>query len=931
MSAFAASHSSQHPAFNAENHGSEDVRLALQRLNNAACNAVLRSGMAMMVTDPHLADNPIVFVNDACLRLTGYTAEQLLGRNCRLLQGPRTDPDSSRRIAAAVRSGISADAEILNYRSDGTPFLNRLCITPLAGADGSVAFFMATVAEIVSESVASATPAQIAPAADATNERLQAALAGSGLAAAFEWEIAAERIVGDARFAALYGIDPAEALSGISPARFVSQIHPSDRTRMRLAIGGMLRGAELLSREFRLTLPNGKVRWMHARARCLYDADDRPVSFSGALVDIAEQKRVQEQLRVAQTAGGIGTFEYTDGFATVSVSQQFCQLLGLHPSAELPVRTVNNVVLPGDPPLLDPNGARAGGTMGAEIETRIRRPSDGEIRWLARRGEQVDGRPDDETNQPDRFCGVIYDITTAKLVEKQLRFLNETLELRVAESTRERDVVWRTSQDLFVLCDLSGTIRSVNPAWTASLGFRIEDIVGTPFEALVHPDDLPLARAQFAACLNEHRHPIDLRLRAADGGWRRYSWQYSRDNDAFYAAGRDVTERFQLEEQLRQSQKMEAVGQLTGGIAHDFNNLLTGIAGSLELLGTRVAQGRFKDVERYINAAQGAARRAASLTHRLLAFSRRQTLDPKPTDINALLQGLEELVRRTVGPQVAVHTVLAADPWTTMVDPNQLENAVLNLCINARDAMPDGGSITVETANVALDDSAAREHDIPPGHYVSLSVSDTGTGMTPDVIARAFDPFFTTKPIGEGTGLGLSMIYGFMRQSGGQVRIQSEPGRGTVMRLYLPRHLGDDGVDDGAVPDTEGDLRATIGQTVLIVDDEPTVRMLVTEVLEDLGYVAIEAADGSAGLQVLQSDARVDLLVTDVGLPGGLNGRQVADAGRVARPELKVLFITGYAETAVVGNGQLEAGMHVLTKPFAMETLAGRIKTLMDS
>jgi signal transduction histidine kinase/ActR/RegA family two-component response regulator len=390
---------------------------------------------------------------------------------------------------------------------------------------------------------------------------------------------------------------------------------------------------------------------------------------------------------------------------------------------------------------------------------------------------------------------------------------------------------------------------------------------------------------------------------------------------------RDVTEQRLSEEALRQSQKMEAVGQLTGGLAHDFNNLLSGISGNLELLQMRVVQGRINDLERYIAAAQGASKRAAALTHRLLAFTRRQTLDPKPTDLNRLVAGMEELVRRTMGPQIEVEVVGAAGLWMTLVDPNQLENALLNLCINARDAMPDGGRLTVESANKWLDAPAARERELPPGQYVSLCVSDTGTGMTPEVARRAFEPFYTTKPIGMGTGLGLSMIYGFVQQSGGQARINSEAGQGTAVCLYLPRHQGSADAEDQAEKAVAP--RAEQGETVLVVDDEPTVRMLVTEVLTDLGYIAIEAVDGPAGLQVLRSNARIDLLVTDVGLPGGMNGRQVADAARVVRPRLKVLFITGYAENAVLSHGHLDPGMHVLTKPFAMEVLASRIRELI--
>ena len=396
------------------------------------------------------------------------------------------------------------------------------------------------------------------------------------------------------------------------------------------------------------------------------------------------------------------------------------------------------------------------------------------------------------------------------------------------------------------------------------------------------------------------------------------------------ALRQEMAERGKAEEALRQSQKMEAVGQLTGGLAHDFNNLLTGIIGSLDLLKARVAQGRINELDRYITAAQGASRRAAALTHRLLAFSRRQTLDPKPTNLNHLVAGMQELVRRTVGPDIALEVVTAGGIWSSLVDPNQLENALLNLCINARDAMPDGGRLSIETANRWLDERAAREQDLAPGQYVSLCVSDTGSGMSPDVIRRAFDPFFTTKPIGLGTGLGLSMVYGFARQSGGHARIYSEPGQGTMVCIYLPRHLGEEVAADDVSGPTET-ARAGMGETVLVVDDEPTVRMLVTDVLEDLGYTAIEAPNGATALKVLQSKVRVDLLVTDVGLPGGMNGRQVADAGRMIRPGLKVLFITGYAENAVFSHRHLASGMHVMTKPLAMDALANRIKELIVS
>ncbi len=388
-------------------------------------------------------------------------------------------------------------------------------------------------------------------------------------------------------------------------------------------------------------------------------------------------------------------------------------------------------------------------------------------------------------------------------------------------------------------------------------------------------------------------------------------------------------ELMEVEAKFRQSQKMEAIGQLTGGIAHDFNNLLGGMSTSLQVLEKRLQMQKFDNVTRYIGMAQEAVRRAASLTQRLLAFSRRQTLDPKPTDVNRLIGGIEEMVRRTVGPSVVVEVVGAGGLWLTQVDASQLENAVLNLCINARDAMsPHGGRLTIETANKWLDDRAATERELPPGQYISVCVTDTGTGMSPEVAARAFDPFFTTKPMGQGTGLGLSMVYGFVRQSGGQVRIYSELGEGTTMCLYLPRFIGEAEHD---VPRLQpvADHRGE-GEVVLVVEDEATIRAIVAEELEDAGYRVISVGDGAAALQVLQSQDTIDLLLTDVGLPGGLNGRQVADAGRVSRPQLKVLFITGYAENAAVGNGLLEYGMEVITKPFDVAALTAKVQEMIE-
>ncbi|MBB3589550.1 conserved hypothetical protein [Sphingomonas aurantiaca] len=510
----------------------------------------------------------------------------------------------------------------------------------------------------------------------------------------------------------------------------------------------------------------------------------------------------------------------------------------------------------------------------------------------------------------------------------------ETTERVIAdrEASAARDRLFEMTRDLFGVATFDGYLKTINPAWAAVLDRSHEELTSRPFAEIIHPDDLATTADVVETLMQgELVHQFYVRLLKADGTPVAFAWSAVPDADPasgiFYTVGRDITEEQNREEMLRQSQKMEAVGQLTGGLAHDFNNLLTGMMGNLELLQMRLARGRTDDLDRFISAAQGAGRRAASLTQRLLAFSRRQTLDPKPTDVSRLIRGMDELLHRTVGPETIVDIVDTVDLWPAMIDGTQLESALLNLCINARDAMPGGGRITIEGGNKRLDQRAALLHDMDPGEYLSICVTDSGTGMEPQVIARAFEPFYTTKPIGQGTGLGLSMVYGFARQSGGQVRIYSELGMGTTICIYLPRYDGDaphDAVDDASSKEIKGS-----GETVLVVDDEATIRHLIDEVLDEQGYTVIGAGDGAAGIKVLQSGARIDLLITDVGLPNGMNGRQVADAARALRPSLRVLFITGYAENAAVGNGHLEPGMELLTKPFTIEALCMKVADIL--
>ena len=686
-------------------------------------------------------------------------------------------------------------------------------------------------------------------------------------------------------------------------------------------------------------------RWYEAYAFRI--GDPKLYRVAVLFTDISYRKKAEARLRTSEAAlanalaiSSLGTFDWDMRTEDIVLSDRAREIFGFRPGE--PARSEDLQAR-----LFPEHGATEAGSA---LESGARRNSqyrvelpDGTRRYV--RTASNAGTGDGAT---ERLVGVVEDITEQRIAQQRLQHLNDTLEQRVTERTREFQeseirfrAYFNASPEYLYLLRLTEDNRlrfeDVNPAGAKLYGLLREEIIGRTLEQ-IEESEAAQSIANYAREALSTGKKISYETSRSFGDRPRVAINtivapieaVQASYGLVLVCGRDLTEQRQVEEALRQSQKMEAIGQLTGGIAHDFNNLLAAVMGSLELMQGKIKQGRLNELDRYVVNAQAASKRAAALTHRLLAFSRRQTLTPTLTDVNRLIRSMEDLLGRTIGPALVLEVAETEPLWRTPVDQNQLENALLNLCINARDAMPDGGRVAIETENCTFSEREASERDMQPGQYVSLSVTDTGVGMTPEVRSRAFEPFFTTKPLGAGTGLGLSMIYGFVRQSGAQVRLYSEVGRGTTVAIYLPRFVGE--TENSAVDAPSSDApRAKPGETVLVVDDEQLVRDLVVEVLAELGYGALQAEDGAAGLKILKSSSRIDLLITDVGLPGGMNGRQVADAARVLRPDLKVLFITGYAENAVINHANLEPGMQILTKPFQMDALGLKIRAMIEA
>ncbi|PBP51103.1 hybrid sensor histidine kinase/response regulator [Pseudomonas syringae] len=925
--------------------------------------AVFDSAMdfAMILTD---GKGIITDWNPGAEQVLGWTQDEMIGQSAERFFTP--EDVANDRIEHEMHLALSvgrASDERWHLRKDGQLFWASGEMMPLYDGNNTHLGFVKILRDRTREHLAGRATEEAQEryrlAAKATNDSI------------WDWDFATNLVLWNDALEEAYG-HPLATLDN-SGDWWIGQIHPDDRTRVYDSIHAVIDGnGTAWTDEYRFRRLDGSYADVLDRGHVIRDIDGQAVRMIGAMLDMSQMRKAETALRQSEERSRAMLETIEAAFAIIQVrfdaddSPVDYRFIEANPAFERQA----GVDLRGKwvtefAPDLERFWFEAYGHVAKTGEpASFENYAKAFERWFEVKAVRV-GEP------ADRQIAVIFsDVTARRDAEERLRTSEavareniDRVQLALAAGAIIGTWHWDLPTDRFTVDEAFAKAFGLDPALGRE-GLSLEQVIAT-----VHPEDKQgLITAINAVITNGRVYAHQYRVRRTDGiyYWIEANGRVDRAEDGTplsfpgvlinvderraVAAERDrataalralndtleqrvaarTTELMQAEEKLRQSQKMEAVGQLTGGLAHDFNNLLAGISGALELMGTRIEQGRWGEVDKYIVTAQGAAKRAAALTHRLLAFSRRQTLDPQPTDVNRLMKGMTDLIQRTVGPSIVVETLGATGLWPTLVDASQLENALLNLCINARDAMPDGGRITIEASNRWIDGDVARTHDMPEGHYLSLCVTDTGTGMTPDVIAKAFDPFFTTKPIGQGTGLGLSMIYGFANQSGGRVRIQSEVGKGTAISLYLPRYDGTAARDEGDVHKTPFEFTQS-GETILIVDDEPTVRMLLTDALGDLGYTLIEAADSLAGLKLLRSDVHIDLLITDVGLPGGMNGRQMADAGREVRPHLKTLFITGYAENAAIGDEQLGPGMRVLTKPFAIEALAARVQELMGA
>lgn len=809
------------------------------------------------------------FYNDAYRPILGYRVHNALGRPFRDLWASIWDD-----IGPLVEKALAGQSQRLvdmplDVSRQGTPEETywTFSYSPAFDERGKIAGLFCITGETTGRVLAERRRA-------AADERLGLALSAGNSIGTWDWDVLHDQVTADIRFARLYGVHPNDAEQGVPIGEFFKGIHPEDLPRVRDQIDEAMKACSVFESEYRLLREDGSVRWVSAQGRCIADAMGRCIRLPGVSFDITARKEAEARLLAAK---GEREFvialiarqrDMTDPDAILRTSSEAI-------GRRLGVNRVGFYRVLGNDRLRH-SGAWVDGTILPLIG---KQPADAFGIFAEderRRGRTLvfgDSRAD-EAGRLQLYAedGVLAGICVPLMSEGR----------------------WVAGIYLH-----QGSVRHWSP----------EEIALT--KEIVQQTWLAIERAEALLRLAQRVDRQDVALAQGASELRM-----------------EAERREAAENQLRQLQKMEAVGQLTGGIAHDFNNMLGVVISGLNLLQRRLKRGE-TDVQQFIDGAMEGATRAASLTQRLLAFSRQQPLSPQSTDLNKLVSGLTELLMRSMGETISLETILAAGLWRARVDPNQLENAILNLAVNARDAMPAGGRVTIETANAHVDDDYAREADIEIGQYVMICVTDNGSGMTPDVKARVFEPFFTTKGVGKGTGLGLSQVFGFIRQSGGHVKIYSEPGYGTTVRVYLPRAWGEAGPPlprPRAVDELRG---GSADEVILVVEDEPRVRNFTVEALRELGYSVLKAGSGPEALTILDRGEPVTLLLTDI-VMAEMTGRELADRATTERPELKVLYMTGYTRNAVVHNGVLDPGTNFLPKPFNLDQLMQKVREVLD-
>lgn len=872
-------------------------------------------------------DGQILRWNEGARRIFGWTEAEALGQSWDMLFAAEDALSQKPQEAmdAALHLG-TAHHDRWHVRKSGERFWASGSISRLLDDAGMPVGLVKVLRDRTEEHLAAEALSQ----AEARLRRAQEA-GGVGV---FSLDLETGELSPTPEFCKIYGLPDT---GKISIAEVEALVVEEDRETASNA-DTRREGSSALNVEYRIRrASDGQKRVIARKGEFEREADGKPVRFVGVVQDVTERRRAQRELResearfralaqaipnhvwTAQPDGHLDwfnhrTYEYSGTEEGTLNGDNWLKIV--HPDDVAPTADAwAKAIAAGDVyqmeyRLLDRNGA---------------------YRWHIVRGTPIK----DESGRIVRWIGTNTDIQEQRETRAKLEDLNRTLEQRVAERTADRDRMWRLSTDIMLVADFSATVIAVNPAWKALFGWEEDELVGRSFMELIHPDDVDATLAEVGK-LSEGATTFSFenRYRAKDGSYRIISWTAAPDDTFIHANGRDVTEEREAAQALRktelalqQAQKMEAIGNLTGGVAHDFNNLLQVVAGNLQLLAKDVT-GNAKAERRIANALAGVDR-GSKLASQLLAFGRRQPLDPRVVNVGRLIRGMDEMVRRTIGEGIEVETIVSGGLWNTLVDPMQIENALLNLAINARDAMDGFGKLTIEVGNACIDEAYARLHDdVAPGQYVALSVTDTGTGMSPDLIEKVFEPFFTTKPEGKGTGLGLSMVYGFVKQTGGHVKIYSEIGHGTTVKIYLPRsaHQEDLEVNQADLLPVEGGR-----ETVLVAEDDEGVRATVVELLQELGYRVLKAPDASAALTIIESGIPIDLLFTDVVMPGALKSAELARKARERIPGIAVLFTSGYTENSIVHGGRLDPGVQLLSKPYTREALARKIRLVLNN